>query len=983
MKILAFSDVHLDFPSDPTDGSVELFLKTAQWIASLIDEHKPDAVVNGGDTNHTDGGMSTGTIKLTKAFFDPIMEACERTGAVLINDVGNHDQHTRNGEMHVMEFLKWRSIVIDKPEVVKVGATKLLIMPYDRDSGRFVANYQRLVAEETPALAFIHMDVVGARMNSGSKSSHGVTPEIAAVPTFGGHYHLPQDIKSSDGALVRVIGATQYTQHRDRDPLGGDRRGAILITTTKAKKSKPKVQRFTNPHTNLFAKFVGDTVEDLESQYNSWLTQAREIYPELSGKINVWFVGPKVELTKLEEKNDWSTLGLGTVRFTPNDKITAETTNLTLDLNPESAVREYFGESACSCGQPHSLDFGLDVIRKAEDYYSSTESKRAVRFKSMKMSNFMQFEDAQAEFDNKGLVLIEGFNHDDVSTDSNESGKSTIADALLWCLFDRTTKGLGKDEVIRWGSTEAHVLVSLEVDGVAYSISRSRKKGKQVLRIFDAEEKDITPHDQRTATETVANILGVSYEQFMLLVVMAQGFDTKFSALNDTDRKETLEAFLGLGVYDKARILVMDSIRELDMEARTIDDRALRAGSAKHTAEAQLNIANQERDRAAAEDRDERVRLETEISQAEAYVPQWRVTITAADKNYYDAAQAAKAADRAASDAKSLFEHRKSDYDRMTAEYSKQHELLAQYQTAQLTCPTCQQALPESQRQAAVDRQTQVLTELYADLSRRAEELNTLSEQLLPADEEAKRAHEALRAANDELRNLTSQFAALDAHLKSLRSQHEKTANTVERFDLLIRKSEEVIAAATADMTRAQADKIAYQQKRHELSFWLEAYEPTGIRSHLLRTVVNYLNDYLHSMSQTITGGTWTVQLSSTRELKSKKEAVNKLDILVLPRGESYKSGSGGKRRKIDLLLNLAVARLAHKTSGFSCNIRIADEVLDNLDFTASQYALRLLDDMTAEGGTILLISHDDRIKSTIPNVWTVTRRGGVSTLEV
>jgi DNA repair exonuclease SbcCD ATPase subunit len=157
----------------------------------------------------------------------------------------------------------------------------------------------------------------------------------------------------------------------------------------------------------------------------------------------------------------------------------------------------------------------------------------------------------------------------------------------------------------------------------------------------------------------------------------------------------------------------------------------------------------------------------------------------------------------------------------------------------------------------------------------------------------------------------------------------------------------------------------------------VSAFDPTGIRSVILRTVVNYVNEYLREMCAVVTGGSFLVQLSSTKELKT-KEAVNKLDIVVTPEG-SYKAGSGGERRKIDILLNVAVARLAKQTCGFSPNILFVDEGLDNLDLVASQHMLQMFDGESRRGTSVFLISHNASVKPLIPNVVTVIKKNGVS----
>jgi DNA repair exonuclease SbcCD ATPase subunit len=1002
MKVLCFSDVHLDYPADPTDGTLELFAGTSGWLVEQIKKFKPELVVNLGDTNHRDGGMSTGTVKLAFEFFDPIIRAIDSYGGSLVNIVGNHDQHTRDGSLHVMEMLKWSSTVVDEPEFLRFGKsnTPFLFLPYQRDPEAFVASMRQLLEEHgTPAAGFMHMDVVGAQMNSGSKTSHGLDAGIVDFPMFNGHYHLPQQIGG-----VEVIGAPQYTQFRDTDPLTVPRRGAVLLTLQK--NGKWKKQRVTNPHTKLYAKFKGTSAEDLKRQYDEWYTAVAGIYgtemfdlskPETQRRelLNIWFVGPKVELTKLESNNDWS--GFGTVRLTSNDKVTVEETTITLDLNPETAVAKWFEEASCSCGATHHLDNGVAAIRQAVDYSTADSRKRQIRFNSMKLQNFMQFVEANVEFNDKGLVLIEGINADDVSVDSNASGKSTISEALLWTLFDRTSRGLGKDEIIRWGEKKAQVQVSLEVDGRQMTITRTRTKGRGVLNILDEEGKDITPHDQSSATEMVASLLGVTFDQFLLLVVMAQGFDAKFSSLNDADRKETLEAFLGLEVYDAARDLVAEQIKGVDAQLSKFDQTVMQANATKATAENQLRLAEAEKARVEQEQKSELSLIEKQIAEYDAVLPGWKVYLADADKALAEATDARKSAEKALNDSKFQLQSRNSELQALSASVKRQHDrhtqITAEVSALQSTgaaCPTCRQQLPGDRIQLLITNllsEQETLTQSiessgtkWADIQ---DSMKSIGEQTLSIETYLPTLQQRVSEASATAQTAREQVTRMKAELDALHREHQKSSRTVDRFDVIIGEARRVISGAVDQQKEAEANKLSFTAHRHELKFWQDAFEPTGIRSHLLRTVVNYLNEYLYELSEKMTGGTFNVQLSSTKELKSSKETRNKIDVTISPSGEPYKACSGGMRRKVDLMLNLAIAKLARQTSGFSTNILVADEVLDNLDFTASQFAIRVFEQMAAEGISVFLISHNHLVKSMIPNAWTVVRKGGVSELRV
>ena len=71
-----------------------------------------------------------------------------------------------------------------------------------------------------------------------------------------------------------------------------------------------------------------------------------------------------------------------------------------------------------------------------------------MRIETVKIENFLGISEAELSLDNRGLLLIQGENRDDPSAKSNGAGKSTIPDAISWCLFGKTARGVSSDDVI-------------------------------------------------------------------------------------------------------------------------------------------------------------------------------------------------------------------------------------------------------------------------------------------------------------------------------------------------------------------------------------------------------------------------------------------------------------------------------------------------------------------------------------------------------
>jgi DNA repair exonuclease SbcCD ATPase subunit len=85
-----------------------------------------------------------------------------------------------------------------------------------------------------------------------------------------------------------------------------------------------------------------------------------------------------------------------------------------------------------------------------------------MKFKRLKINNFLAIGQVVLELNDLGLVLIQGLNEDEPSASSNGAGKSTLGDALSWVLFGKTARGLSADAVVN-RTVGKNTLVELEV----------------------------------------------------------------------------------------------------------------------------------------------------------------------------------------------------------------------------------------------------------------------------------------------------------------------------------------------------------------------------------------------------------------------------------------------------------------------------------------------------------------------------------------
>ena len=99
-----------------------------------------------------------------------------------------------------------------------------------------------------------------------------------------------------------------------------------------------------------------------------------------------------------------------------------------------------------------------------------------ITFSEVRAKNFLSLEDASVDLSRLGPTLVTGLNKDSASADSNGAGKSAIiSEALPWCLYGETLRGLPQRDVVRIGSEGGCcVKVDFSIDGVNFFVERSQ-----------------------------------------------------------------------------------------------------------------------------------------------------------------------------------------------------------------------------------------------------------------------------------------------------------------------------------------------------------------------------------------------------------------------------------------------------------------------------------------------------------------------------
>ena len=153
----------------------------------------------------------------------------------------------------------------------------------------------------------------------------------------------------------------------------------------------------------------------------------------------------------------------------------------------------------------------------------------------------------------------------------NASGKSTLLDALSFCLFDVTSRTTKAASVLNNKKKSFNCKVNFEVAGLDYFIERkatTRSRDGHVKvevnfwMVDDGGDIISLNGDQRRTTNYNINRVIGTYDDFILSTLSTQNNFTVFIDKTQKERKELLATFMGTDIFDTLYQSANDKISE-------------------------------------------------------------------------------------------------------------------------------------------------------------------------------------------------------------------------------------------------------------------------------------------------------------------------------------------------------------------------------------------------------------------------------------
>lgn len=138
------------------------------------------------------------------------------------------------------------------------------------------------------------------------------------------------------------------------------------------------------------------------------------------------------------------------------------------------------------------------------------------------------------------------------------SGKTTIIDAILAALYNKTPRLTFANDLLNKNSKEGWIELGFELKGEEYRITWKAKKNKDRIEVKRHLYKNGELIADKNVNEKVENILTLGFEDFTKSIVLAQGEFDAFLSANSSQKSRFLEKILDVSEYEKISIKVFE-----------------------------------------------------------------------------------------------------------------------------------------------------------------------------------------------------------------------------------------------------------------------------------------------------------------------------------------------------------------------------------------------------------------------------------------
>lgn len=538
-----------------------------------------------------------------------------------------------------------------------------------------------------------------------------------------------------------------------------------------------------------------------------------------------------------------------------------------------------------------------------------------------------------------GLYNITGKNIYNPRLGANGCGKTTgLPDALCWCLYGRTTRGLRANDVVTWGQKTCWVAVTLTIGLSPLTVRRSQRPNTLT----------VTEHGEtRTVSQAeLESILRLNLKSFLHSIILPQ-FGSSFFDLGPSEKLTLFSDIMNLEHWldrskkasdvasslekevttlraeaDAKKILIRDKKRDLkELKSKAS---AFNSEQKKHIAKLESLKANLNGDLAKTKKSD--VDIQPKLDKLDKERKDLLKSISDIEKELV-------AARDAASTNKGKVSAIESSVKNIDLEIRDVTKLSGG------VCPECKQPVTRSHvkkhREELLSKKEEIykgVLKLEEKISKQEFKVRDLTKKLTSAKEGMAKIVSDTSRLQHERQGIIEYSKSLNREIDDLAGQIKKEQKKPNPYAVLIKKAVASISTNEKALKKILKSIPDLETSLDGASFWVSGFK--RVRLHIIeetiRTLEVEVNNALYGLG--LLG--WKVILDIERENKS--GGITKgFSVLITnpkhPEPVRWEAWSGGEVQRLRLAGDLGLANLILERAGLVGAIEVHDEPSEHM----------------------------------------------------
>lgn len=585
---------------------------------------------------------------------------------------------------------------------------------------------------------------------------------------------------------------------------------------------------------------------------------------------------------------------------------------------------------------------------------------KKVKFKNLLIQNFLSVGEEKLYLNfQQGINLITGINKDKES--KNGCGKTTILDALYWCIFGNTIRDIKKDKIVHNHSNlTSKVELEFEIldlqKSTCFKIERTLNPSKLFLY---KKETDTTYSTIQKTDEAIKDLIGANEELFRNSIIMSLDNTLPFMAQKKIEKRKFIEGILQINIFSEMLSKVRQDYNDLKKNYEILTN-------SHQEKQKMLNFLNEQKVKNDEIKKQKINSIKSKIIENENKLKNNKPKDFLAKKEKIQ-----QSLDKTEVVLKKIEEKIEKYQDIILTEAKKESKIQTEIENIEKQiktiknktglCPTCKRKLTEEDDVSInqhIEELVKQLTEKETIYNKILSEKNKINSEknisiqkkneLSAIAKDFKQKLNNIDLITKENENLEQRNKEFYKEISDIENQKDDIEEKLQEIDQEFKKIEQDIIEQNKKLTILESSKIVVSEE--------------GVKTYIVKKLLilfnNKLNFYLKKLEAPCTC-VFDEYFEETILNDKDKEC-------------SYFNFSGGERKRIDLAILFTFQDILKCQTGIHYSLSMYDELLDSaLDEAGVNKVMEILKENTEKfNECIYIISHNSSLcKNNIDNV--------------